>query len=191
MTWVQTYTGKRFDLLNPKVEDICTADICFSLSKQCRFFGHTSEFYSVAEHSYRVMKIVGEEAKSWALLHDATEAYIGDISRPMRRSLKAVSGFDWVKSIEDEISECIREKYLKLKDYDEKIAADVKNADNIMLATEARDLLIGGPRDHWTDGFKPLKKRIIPMTSEDSLEFFVSYGVELGLWKLSELNIWK
>jgi uncharacterized protein len=185
MTWIQTYTGKHFDLLNPKTEDIDPLDICVSLAQQCRFSGHTSQFYSVAEHSVRVAGIVSERAQRWALLHDAAEAYIGDISRPMRAAMKAVSmtGIEWSKSIEDGIARCIIERF-ELKYLEEGIIEEVKKADNKLLATEARDLLPGGPIDKWTDGIHPLDEKIEPMTQIEAFIALSFLGFSLGLWDI-------
>ena len=92
MTWVQT-TGKRaVDLLDPKPEQIDLEDIAWSLARQCRFNGHTILHYSVAEHSTLVSLILGQQKQSRevqlaGLLHDAAEAYLGDIVSPVKRCL--------------------------------------------------------------------------------------------------------
>jgi hypothetical protein len=96
--WIQTYTGKQFRMLDPDIRALDVIDIAHALSMQCRYTGHTSRFYSVAEHSVRVSREVEraleplnwtEEAKlmttKWALIHDASEAYLGDMSLPLKR----------------------------------------------------------------------------------------------------------
>lgn len=88
--WIQTHTGKKFFPLDPRLEDICIEDIARALSMQCRYAGHVARFYSVAEHSVRISHLVeertGDVAKTlWGLLHDATEAYLSDIPRPLKR----------------------------------------------------------------------------------------------------------
>lgn len=87
MPTILTYTGRKFDLLNPDPSMICIEDIAHALSLKCRWGGHTSRFYSVAEHSLNVMSRVSEAAKFEALLHDAAEAYLGDIASPFKDSL--------------------------------------------------------------------------------------------------------
>lgn len=90
MSWIQTYTGKQF--FYDKIHDasqICLEDIAHSLSYICRYGGHAHKFYSVAEHSMAIAAwIVQEhndhELAKQALLHDATEAYIGDMVRPLK-----------------------------------------------------------------------------------------------------------
>jgi 5'-deoxynucleotidase YfbR-like HD superfamily hydrolase len=95
--WIRTYTGKRFYLFDPTTEMVCIEDIAHALSMLCRYTGHVQRFYSVAEHS---MLVTGEVATQlhkdatpglhhlnllrWALLHDASEAYLGDVSRPLK-----------------------------------------------------------------------------------------------------------
>lgn len=79
-----TYTGRVVDPCNLQIEDVDIKDIAHSLSMQCRFAGHTREFYSVAQHSIRVSELVQPEHALHALLHDATEAYVQDIIRPVK-----------------------------------------------------------------------------------------------------------
>lgn len=94
MNWILTSTGKRFDLLEPDADMIDPWDICHSLAHLCRFNGHTREFYSVAQHSCIVAELVPEEHKLAALLHDATEAYLGDITRPLKQWMPDYRGFE-------------------------------------------------------------------------------------------------
>lgn len=84
MSWIQTYTGKRFYPLAPNPEDICLDDIMHALRLQCRFAGHCKRHYSVLEHSVRVARLLPQEFRGWALLHDASEAYISDLARPLK-----------------------------------------------------------------------------------------------------------
>lgn len=82
--WIQTFTGRRFHPLSPMPDDIVIDDIAHALAMICRYAGHTSTFYSVAEHSVIVSLHVPAEYAREALLHDASEAYIGDVSRPLK-----------------------------------------------------------------------------------------------------------
>ncbi|MEM4379972.1 MAG: hypothetical protein QXL01_04720, partial [Thermoplasmatales archaeon] len=81
--WIETYSGKKFDYLAQSELDI--EDIAHALSNLCRFNGHTRVFYSVAEHSVNVSSMVPPELKIAALLHDAAEAYIGDVPSPLKQ----------------------------------------------------------------------------------------------------------
>ena len=90
MGWIQTYTKKKFDLLDPKPEMVCIEDVAHHLSNVCRFSGACSEFYSVAQHSVLVSEVCSPDSAVWGLLHDAGEAYYGDIVTPIWGSLKEI-----------------------------------------------------------------------------------------------------
>ena len=126
--WIQTYTGRQFWPLKPKPEDVDIRDIAHALSLICRFTGHTREFYSVAQHS---VLMSDRFEPQWGLLHDAAEAYIADVARPVKRALPEY------KMAEDRILATIGEKFgLELP-----IPDTVHNGDLILLATERRDLM--------------------------------------------------
>lgn len=82
--WIQTYSGKQFWPLDPRPDEIEINDIAHALGMMCRFAGHVERFYSVAEHSLLLSLNAPDEFKLWALLHDATEAYLVDIPRPIK-----------------------------------------------------------------------------------------------------------
>lgn len=86
MSKVITFTGKIIDLYNLKTDDIDILDISYGLSNIPRFAGQVP-FYSVALHSIEVSRLVPEELKLSALLHDATEAYIGDLVSPIKHKI--------------------------------------------------------------------------------------------------------
>ena len=83
---IYTYTGRTIRPLDPDPDDIVIEDIAHALSQQCRFTGHTRKFSSVAEHSVRVSWLVPRELALEALLHDASEAYLADIARPIKKA---------------------------------------------------------------------------------------------------------
>lgn len=83
-----TLTGKVINILNPTEDMITLQDISISLSKICRFGGHVSRFYSVAQHSVLVAALCPDFARE-ALLHDASEAYLGDVIKPLKLLLGA------------------------------------------------------------------------------------------------------
>ena len=83
--WIQTFTGKQFYPLEPRLEDIDIVDIAHSLSMQCRFGGHCREFYSVAQHCLNVSDLCPPYLKLAGLLHDAAEAYLCDLPSPVKR----------------------------------------------------------------------------------------------------------
>ena len=85
---ILTFTGKKFYFFDIKPESICIEDVAHSLSNLCRYGGHSKVFYSVAEHSIRCCdKGSNPIARMWGLLHDASEAYIGDICSPFKSRL--------------------------------------------------------------------------------------------------------
>lgn len=87
-----TYTGIRFNLLDPTPDMIDIRDIAHALSQICRFGGHTNTFCSVATHSLYCALTAPAEIKLEALLHDAAEAYIGDMTSPLKKMLPE---FQW------------------------------------------------------------------------------------------------
>lgn len=86
-SWMQTYSGIAYFPLDPRVDEICIEDIAHALSMLCRYGGHAKRFYSVAEHSYHASFLVPHEHAMAALMHDAPEAYCGDVVRPLKRHL--------------------------------------------------------------------------------------------------------
>ena len=150
--WFQTFTGKKFYPFDPRLEEICIEDIAHSLSLLCRYNGHVREFYSVGQHSLRVYMVFkglvagtelaeDKKAQLCALLHDATEAYCGDMIRPIKR------GMPNYKDMENNLWACIldhfelEETWLFGKGKNRYVCDYVKEADEIMLATERRDLM--------------------------------------------------
>jgi 5'-deoxynucleotidase YfbR-like HD superfamily hydrolase len=82
-----TFTGRMVDLTEPKYEDIDIVDIAHALGNLNRFTGHTRRPYSVAEHCCMVSNFASPEHKLEALMHDASEAYLGDVSSPLKSLL--------------------------------------------------------------------------------------------------------
>ena len=87
---IETSTGRDVDILNITPDMVCLEDVASSLSKICRYNGHVPSFYSVAEHSVRVAAWIesqgyNNEVVLTGLLHDAAEAYVGDMMRPLKK----------------------------------------------------------------------------------------------------------
>jgi hypothetical protein len=160
--WILTYSGVKVHLLNPLEDEILVQDIVHALSNLCRFVGHTRKFYSVAEHSIRVADLLPKELKLWGLLHDASEAYISDMSRPLKAQLALY------RDVEEKIMRTIANKFNLVWP----MPAEVKHADTIMLATEAMQLT--SRPELWVPELtvEPLSKRISPMTSEQAKQAF-------------------
>jgi uncharacterized protein len=87
--WMQTYSGRKFYPLNPREQDIAIEDIAHALSLICRYGGHCLKFYSVAEHCVLMAAKALAPLKLTTLLHDASEAYLGDVIRPLKRNFTA------------------------------------------------------------------------------------------------------
>lgn len=142
---IQLASGRPFYLLDPRPNEVHIEDITASLSKLCRYSGHVHTFYSVAQHSVLCADYLrphGGEAQLAGLLHDAAEAYIGDISRPLKVALDdRAPGV--LARIEHRIMGVIASRY----GLDFPFPPIVKHADNVLLATEKRDLMpdIGAP----------------------------------------------
>ncbi len=162
-----TYTGKIFNLLEPKPEMVCIEDIAHSLAFQCRYTGHTREFYSVAQHCVLMARnpdLLGDPMEK--LLHDADETYIGDIARPWKNLLQVQVGHgvgsQWsrVRIFEQEIQDVIGSAL----GVDLKHTSRVKIADIRMMATEVRDLMpLGFTAEEWgIDINNPVKEVINP-----------------------------
>lgn len=131
---IVTYTGKAIEPLNPDPALICIEDIGHALSNCCRFTGHVRQFYSVAQHSYYASCIVPAELELCALLHDASEAYLSDIARP----IKAQPEFGEVyKAAEERLMHAIAERF----SIPWPMPAEVREADGILLRSEQRDLM--------------------------------------------------
>lgn len=144
--WMQTYTGVRFYPLDPRAEEIDPRDIAHALSLLCRYGGHVDRFYSVAEHCVLMAEAVPPEYALAALLHDATEAYVCDVPRPLKRQL---AGY---REIEDNVWLAIASRF----GVDPAVPSIVKEADNRILLTE-RDALMPNTRYSWSvDGMEPL-----------------------------------
>jgi hypothetical protein len=133
--WKQTFTGKMFNILNPKVESVNILDIAHGLSLICRYTGQCREFYSVAEHSILVADLCKNESPELqmrALLHDAAEAYLGDFPGPAKKffpKLKAIEAL-----IEDTILKAFDLPLHKFLDNNAIEIADVK----VMLAEKVQ-----------------------------------------------------
>lgn len=92
--WIETFTGAKFYPLGALESEIDVLDIAHSLSNQCRYGGHTSSFYSVAQHSCLVAELVNSKYKMDALLHDATEAYLLDLPKPVKMCMPDYEKFE-------------------------------------------------------------------------------------------------
>lgn len=165
--WMQTACGNQFWPLDPRPEEVDIGDIAHALSMLCRFGGHCTHFYSVAQHSVHVSELVAPEHRLWALLHDAAEAYLGDVVRPLKTSF-TMAGIDFYKLAEKAVMIAVCEKF----GLPSAEPLEVKYADQVMLATERRDLMV--KKHPWMELPAPLLDAIVPQTSEEAKAQFMS-----------------
>jgi hypothetical protein len=166
MTIIETFSGVGFDLLSPKPGDVRLKDIAHSLAHLNRFVGHTGKGYSVAEHSLWVWLVVSLEhpddyaLQLEALLHDAQEAYIGDLSGPLkttlRRSRGVYDGRSPLDDIERGVAQAIR-SHFGLHLLRAPHGRIVGRVDQRMRETERRcPVLMPNTRDeNWPAGVEP------------------------------------
>jgi hypothetical protein len=156
--WMQTANGRKFWPLDPRPEEVHIDDIAHALSNMCRFGGHCRTFYSVAEHSVRVSELANHELDPQlalaALLHDAAEAYVVDVPRPLKRFLPGY------KEAESAVARAIERRF----DLESGILDHpaVKHWDETLLATEARDIMGGESAGKWSLQASPLARKIVP-----------------------------
>jgi hypothetical protein len=103
--YITTFTGLHFNLRNPDPQTVCIEDIAHHLSMCCRWAGAVTQFFSVAQHCAIVSYICPRELREWALMHDAAEAYIGDLTRPLKALVPDI------REIEDNIMIVIAQKF--------------------------------------------------------------------------------
>lgn len=109
---IETISGRPFDILDPKPEQVSLYDIAHSLAFLCRFNGHVPTFYSVAEHCLRVAEWLEErnepaEVVLTGLLHDASEAYVGDMTRPLKRTEQMAAYVAAEERVQEVISQAL------------------------------------------------------------------------------------
>ena len=164
-------SAEPFYIFDPKPGDIDLEVIAHALSLQCRFGGHCRVFYSVAQHCVLTARILHDSYwRHEALMHDAAEAYIGDVVRPLKMHL------DLYQSAEAKLERVIAQRF----ELDYPWPAEVKEADAIMLATEKRDLLAPNDGD-WGPMPEPLPWTIDPWPPEEAKARFLADAKAMGL----------
>ena len=167
--WMQTFTGAQFFPMDPRPEDIDPRDIAHALSLLCRYGGHVTRFYSVAEHCVLMAGAVPREDALAALLHDATEAYVVDVPRPLKRYLPEY------RRIEDTVWQAIAERF----GVNPILPASVHDADSRILLAERAALMT--PTDYdWSVPGNPLSVVIGAWSPYHAEKAYLNALVALG-----------
>jgi uncharacterized protein len=174
--YLQTVSGRWVNPFDPDPDQLDAGDIARALANQCRFGGHSRVFYSVAQHSVIVSELVeqrGGDAEDVfaALMHDASEAYLGDMPHPIKHRSPLGAAF---KAAEDHLEAALRERF--------RIKADVpeiKRADRALLATERR--AFSAEDWHWPEleGVEPLELELTALAPEAAARAFAERYAEL------------
>ena len=167
--WIHTYTGKKFYPQNPTPESICIEDIAHALSMQCRFGGHVSEFYSIAQHSVLVSYLCDESNRLCALLHDAAEAFLMDCLSPIKR-MPELQGY---KLLEKKVQQAIYNKWGIMGE-----TKNVKRADLLCLSMEANTFMYPLHLD-WEVAVKAPPLKIVSLSPKDAEVLFLDRFREL------------
>lgn len=166
-TTMQTYTGKLIDLQKFTVDDVRLPDIAHALACINRYTGHTKVPYSVAQHSVMVSRLCGDEHALWGLMHDASEAYLGDVARPLKVMLPQYVTLE--HSVQRAIAQAFGLSW--------PIPPAVKVADNRALIAEKRVLMT--VEHDWGIEAEPVSAPIVPLPWLEAKVLFESRFKEL------------
>lgn len=170
--WIQTFTGRMFHVTNPDPFEFNILDIATALSNQCRFNGHVREFYSVAQHCVEVSRLCRADYQLEGLVHDAAEAYIGDVVTPLKHAVE-MGGYLSIerrveKALVDFIGVPVRWPW----------PPEVVYWDRVLLMTEHRDLQVESPAP-WGIEAEPLERVLVPMTPREARTAYLRTYAEL------------
>lgn len=137
-----TRSQRLFPLLNPAPADIDPYDLAEHLAKANRYAGATDQPFSVAQHCVLVADLMPPDEQPYGLLHDAPEAYTGDLTKPLKEAVALVSqeAFQVLHGIDAAIERAVFQRFGLTWPMPAEIKARVKHADLVALATEQRDL---------------------------------------------------
>lgn len=167
---ILTSQGRYFDFMRPDDCVFTIIEIAHALSHICRFTGHTRHFYSVAQHSVLVSRVVPDEDALAGLLHDAAEAFIGDVAKPLKKLLPDYA------VIEARVERAVLGRF----GLSETLPNSVKHADLVLLATEKRDLM-PATGDSWSGmaNVEALPERIVPVSAVEARLMFINRFLQL------------
>jgi len=181
--WFVSSTGQCFNVREPNPAQVNLVDIAHHLSNVCRFGGAVREFYSVAEHCVYVSRLVPPELAALGLLHDATEAYLGDVIKPLKNCLPDYRALEhvWEKAIAQRFGfESLEHPLVKVAD----VAAVQAERAALLPSTLAAD----APKELWAaylqrgDRVPPATLPIVPAGSPRAARAaFLLRAAELGI----------
>lgn len=163
---ITTVSGRFFDLLRPEEYEFDIEEIGYALSNLCRYTGHVNGFYSVAEHSVLVSRLVPEKLALTGLLHDASEAFMGDVSSPLKKLLPEY------KRIEDRVQNAIAAHF----GLEYPFPHEIHEADKRMYWQERQEIADNGVRDTvWHQNLRATRKeKAKGMMPEMAFRMFMS-----------------
>jgi len=174
--YLQTVSGRWVNPFDPDPSQLDAGDIARALANQCRFGGHSRVFYSVAQHSMIVAELVEQrggdvEDVFAALMHDATEAYLGDMPHPLKHRSPLGAAF---KDAEDHLERALHERFGIKPDVPE-----IKRADRALLATERR--AFSSEDWHWPEleGVEPVDLELTARSPDEAAQAFAERYAEL------------
>jgi uncharacterized protein len=153
--WCQTFTGIAFWPMDPHPDEVDIRDIAHALSMQCRYGGHARYFYSVAEHCVSLSNLVPAEFAREALMHDAAEAYLTDVPRPVKAHL---IGY---KEAEQAVERVVASKYGLTYPW-----PDIVMEYDTRILTDERKELMATPPLPWGSDAQPIGARIFGFSPE-------------------------
>jgi 5'-deoxynucleotidase YfbR-like HD superfamily hydrolase len=169
--YLQTVSGRWVNPFDPDPEQFDAGDIARALANQCRFGGHCRPFYSVAQHSVIVSELVearGGDAEDVfaALMHDASEAYLGDMPHPLKHRSPLGAAF---REAEARLEQALRERFRIRTDVPE-----IKRADRALLATERRAFSSEAWQWPELEGVEPLALELRAWTPDAAAAAFLA-----------------
>ena len=161
---MRTRSGGRFYPANPRPEDMNILDLASGIARECRYGGQMEGFYSVAEHSLLVARVLPDHLKLQGLMHDAPEGLIRDMTRPNKRLLA-----DYAE-LEDRVWRAVAARFGLPYELDPL----VKQADNDVLLAE-RAQLFPDDTDEWSIKGEPAPVTITQMPYDVAEAEFLHY----------------
>ncbi len=184
--FIGTYSGKKFSLVNPRLQDIDIQDIAHGLAMQCRWTGQCKFHYSIAQHSYYCSFIGPDKEAFDRLMHDSSEAYIGDMNRPLKHYTEAGDAY---RRVEEPLQKMIAERF----GFAVVEPPSVKIADNLMLYAEKSQIMnipfIGFEISDYQGGTKidttAADIKIEQWSPEQAKKMFLNRFEELYSWRIN------